>query len=201
MGRSSQALGGWDAAAATDVDTNQVLRNTPAVLRPGASRQRLARTLNAAYAHGLLSEKTLSYRLDLLFGDRLVDPTGLVGDLTRRVPCGRWRGRLGHWRATALAIVSVGRGPDAVDPLPLLALDWNGNVEELLVGRAACSDVLLGDLSVSRHHARLVFRDGSWVIQDLGSTNGTRVNGVTVGRCELRPGDRIAFGDERLRID
>jgi hypothetical protein len=40
-----------------------------------------------------------------------------------------------------------------------------------------------------------------WVIQDLGSTNGTEVNGVRVGRCELHPGDHVGLGDERLRID
>ena len=62
-------------------------------------------------------------------------------------------------------------------------------------------DVVLDDLSVSRRHARLVFRDGHWVIQDLESTNGTRVNGVRVGRCELHPGDHVDVGDERLRID
>jgi predicted component of type VI protein secretion system len=83
----------------------------------------------------------------------------------------------------------------------LLALDWAGGQEELLLGRQLTCDVVLGDLTVSRRHARLVFRDGHWVIQDLGSTNGTRVNGVRVGRCELQPGDDIDLGDERLRID
>jgi predicted component of type VI protein secretion system len=83
----------------------------------------------------------------------------------------------------------------------LLALDWGGGQEELLLGRQLSCDVVLGELTVSRRHARLVFRDGHWVIQDLGSTNGTRVNGVRVGRCELHPGDHIDLGDERLRID
>jgi pilus assembly protein CpaF len=54
---------------------------------------------------------------------------------------------------------------------------------------------------VSRRHARLVFRDGSWVIQDLRSCNGTEVNGLVVGRCELRPGDHVVLGDEHLVID
>ena len=45
------------------------------------------------------------------------------------------------------------------------------------------------------------FRDGSWILQDLESTNGTLLNGVRVGRCRLRPGDRIRLGTEELRID
>jgi pSer/pThr/pTyr-binding forkhead associated (FHA) protein len=61
--------------------------------------------------------------------------------------------------------------------------------------------VVLVELSVSRLHARLVFRDGSWILQDLESTNGTIVNGVLVGRCALRPGDRLLLGKARLRID
>ena len=83
----------------------------------------------------------------------------------------------------------------------LLALDWSGGQGELILGRHDSCDVLLSDPSVSRRHARLSFRDGSWVLQDLDSTNGTLVNGVQVGRCALRPGDRLALGDEQLRID
>jgi hypothetical protein len=45
------------------------------------------------------------------------------------------------------------------------------------------------------------YRDGKWVLHDLKSTNGTLVNGAPVGRSELRPGDRILLGDERLTID
>jgi pilus assembly protein CpaF len=71
----------------------------------------------------------------------------------------------------------------------------------LLVGRHHACDVVLPESSVSRRHARLVFRDGTWVVQDLESTNGTIVNGVRVGRCALRPGDHLILGDAHLRID
>ena len=60
---------------------------------------------------------------------------------------------------------------------------------------------MLGDLSVSRRHALLRFRDGRWILQDLESTNGTRVNGEPVGRCQLRPGDALQVGDVRLLVD
>jgi pSer/pThr/pTyr-binding forkhead associated (FHA) protein len=61
--------------------------------------------------------------------------------------------------------------------------------------------VTLADPGVSRRHAHLRFRDGRWILQDLESTNGTTVNGVRVGRCELRPGDVIGVGDTRLLVD
>ncbi len=84
----------------------------------------------------------------------------------------------------------------------MLALDWAGGQSELLVGRHhECDVVLLGSTGVSRRHARLIFRDGNWVLQDLKSTNGTTVNGVRVGRCEVRPGDLLELGDARLQID
>ena len=58
-----------------------------------------------------------------------------------------------------------------------------------------------GHLSVSRRHARLSFRDGHWVLRDLDSTNGTRVNGQRVIRCRLEPGDRLRLGSAELLVD
>ena len=83
----------------------------------------------------------------------------------------------------------------------LLALDWDGAEEDLLLGRHLSCDIVLGDLSVSRRHARLRFRDGHWVLQDLESTNGTSVNGARVGRCQLHPGDELRVGTVRLLVD
>jgi hypothetical protein len=51
---------------------------------PGSSRERLAQRLNAAYAGGLISHKTLVFRLDEVFHGTLVDPALLVGDLHLR---------------------------------------------------------------------------------------------------------------------
>jgi hypothetical protein len=168
---------------------------------PGSSRQRLAHALNAAYADGLLSEQTLAYRLDLLFRSRLVDPVGLVGDLTGRTARRAWRDTVVN------ALDALGRplmkiaGLEVREDPPLLALDWTGTQEELLLGRHPACDVVLSDLSVSRRHARLRYRDGAWTLRDLESTNGTKVNGVRVGRCALRPGDRVSLGSERLVVD
>jgi pSer/pThr/pTyr-binding forkhead associated (FHA) protein len=85
--------------------------------------------------------------------------------------------------------------------LALLALDWAGGCDELLVGRHLQCDVVVSHPSVSRTHARLSFRDGHWVLRDLDSTNGTRVNGRRVGRCRLEPGDRLSLGSADLLVD
>jgi hypothetical protein len=175
------------------------LRETSTVVVPGASRQWLARTLNAAYADGLLSEGTLSHRLDLLFGSELIDPSRLIGDLYRRAP-GRER-PAPLWRTLRAFTRKLRAGRRPPDPTTLLALDWSGGHDELIVGRHLSCDVVLSRGGVSRRHARLIFRDGTWVLQDLESTNGTKVNGVAVGRCQLRPGDHLVFGDQHVRID
>jgi pSer/pThr/pTyr-binding forkhead associated (FHA) protein len=61
--------------------------------------------------------------------------------------------------------------------------------------------VIVSDETVSRRHAQLTFRDGGWVVQDLHSTNGTRLNGQYVGRCRLRPGDQLGLGHQVLQVD
>ncbi len=183
------------------MDTALRLRDTLRVLGPGARRHRLARTLNAAYAEGLLSERTLAHRLDVLFGGGLIDPARLVGDLTRRAARRSLRETIDHTMAVLArrCRVLVGAGPD--EPRILLALDWTGGCEELVIGRHPSCDVVVTDETVSRRHALLNFRDGGWIVRDLSSTNGTRLNGQYVGRCQLRPGDELGLGNQRLRVD
>jgi pSer/pThr/pTyr-binding forkhead associated (FHA) protein len=62
----------------------------------------------------------------------------------------------------------------------------------LLVGRDD-APILIDEPLVSRQHARLERRDGSWVVVDLGSTNLTRVNGEVVRERELVHGDEVRF--------
>lgn len=169
------------------------------MLGPGAYRHRLARTLNSAYAEGLLSERTLAHRLDILFASALIDPAGLVGDLSRRGPR-RQVGPRVVATVTGFARRTVRTAP-APEPSILLALDWSGAQEELLIGRHPACDVIISAATVSRQHAQLTFRDGGWILQDLGSTNGTRVNGQPVGRCRLRPGDQLVVADQLLQVD
>lgn len=71
----------------------------------------------------------------------------------------------------------------------------------LTIGRAADNDLVLADGRVSRHHARVTGRRGTLVYTDLGSTNGSRVNGAAVGELVLGAGDRIELGDTVLVVE
>src|SRR4051812_24385125 len=67
--------------------------------------------------------------------------------------------------------------------------------QEVLIGRADTADLVLPKPWVSREHARVVSTQGATQIVDLGSHNGTRVNGERIaGTRELRSGDVISFG-------
>jgi adenylate cyclase len=63
--------------------------------------------------------------------------------------------------------------------------------DEATIGRSADNDVVIRDVLVSRHHARIYRVRGAWRVADLGSSNGTRVNGVDPTHRDLRSGDRI----------
>jgi pSer/pThr/pTyr-binding forkhead associated (FHA) protein len=69
-----------------------------------------------------------------------------------------------------------------------------------VVGRLPECELTLDDPSVSRRHARILRQGERWTIEDLGSTNGVRVNGATVGHAELRPGDRLELGAVKLEF-
>src|SRR5262249_30996681 len=68
-------------------------------------------------------------------------------------------------------------------------------------GRAERSSVLVADPAVSAERARVARFRGSWVIEDLGSTNGTLLNAALVdGQAELTPGDVVGLGTVRLKV-
>jgi hypothetical protein len=69
------------------------------------------------------------------------------------------------------------------------------------IGRSPECELVLRDSRVSRRHARLTARDGVLVLTDLGSTNGTRVNGHRVTEVALGAGDRITIGETVLTIE
>ncbi|WNG50788.1 FHA domain-containing protein [Archangium minus] len=69
------------------------------------------------------------------------------------------------------------------------------------LGRADENDIVLGGDLVSRRHARLVVEGDSLLIEDLGSRNGSRVNGAPLqGRLNLHPGDTISLGENTLSV-
>jgi hypothetical protein len=69
------------------------------------------------------------------------------------------------------------------------------------IGRDGSCDLALADMTVSRRHAQLERTDDGWLLSDLSSTNGTRLNGWRVrGKVPLRPGDLVSFGDLMVKF-
>jgi pSer/pThr/pTyr-binding forkhead associated (FHA) protein len=75
------------------------------------------------------------------------------------------------------------------------------NKNTITVGRAMTNDITLVDARVSRNHARVEFGAQGARLLDLGSSNGTRVNGVSVKQTLLAPGDTINLGSTTLRFE
>jgi hypothetical protein len=71
----------------------------------------------------------------------------------------------------------------------------------LTLGRSRDNGLVLADTRVSRHHGRLQARRGTLVYTDLGSTNGSRVNGIRVDEIALGVGDRLILGDTILVVE
>ena len=83
--------------------------------------------------------------------------------------------------------------------IPRLALPCEAR--RLVLGRGRGCDLVLAHPSVSRRHAELVREGGAWILRDLRSTNGTRVNGLRIAEAvEVAPGDRVSFGEMRYRL-
>ena len=68
----------------------------------------------------------------------------------------------------------------------------------VVIGRSAECDIQLGVQNVSRKHARVLFQNEEYLIEDLESTNGVFVNGIKVVKCVLRNNDQIEIGGVKL---
>jgi pSer/pThr/pTyr-binding forkhead associated (FHA) protein len=75
------------------------------------------------------------------------------------------------------------------------------NKASITLGRAMTDDISLTDARVSRNHARLECGTSGCMIVDLGSANGTRLNGNRIEKAELSPGDLISIGNTTLRYE
>src|SRR6516225_12484476 len=71
---------------------------------------------------------------------------------------------------------------------------------EIIIGRSSDLDMVLVEDMVSRKHAKITTDETTVTIQDLGSTNGTFVNGEKVRKADLKDGDRILIGTSIIKI-
>ena len=70
--------------------------------------------------------------------------------------------------------------------------------ERMVVGRLTGCDICIEDSNVSREHAAFVVDGGDWYVEDLGSTNGTKLNGARIDRARLSDGDVVQVGVTRI---
>jgi len=71
-------------------------------------------------------------------------------------------------------------------------------MQEIIIGRSHECGIHLPVNTVSRKHARVFFRNEEYCLEDLGSINGTYVNGIKVVRCVLRNNDQIDIGEMKM---
>ncbi len=85
---------------------------------------------------------------------------------------------------------------------PIKGQQWQSH-DLLRVGRLDPLEIVLDDSSVSRYHAEIRATERGWRVRDLGSTNGTRLNGVKIGSGQwpLRPRDVLQFGEVAVIVD
>jgi hypothetical protein len=95
--------------------------------------------------------------------------------------------------------------PEPEPPQDLVTLSLEGREvpvtgDRVVLGRSRECDIRLADANVSRRHAEVRHEDGSYWVIDLGSTNGTELNGRRIERAELSDGDRITLGATDVRF-
>jgi hypothetical protein len=180
----------------------------PRVFRASdADRDDVIRILREGSVNGRISNDTFLRRVDRALRARGVDELAdLLSDLPR-VPGEGPAGAVADWwaRLTTLLRGVRLRPPrllGALRPprLPRLVLP-RGPRTVFTVGRSPDCDLALGDITVSWHHAELR-RDGpGWMLVDVGSKNGTRVNGWRADAgFRVRAGDWVSFGRAEFRL-
>jgi FHA domain/Domain of unknown function (DUF1707) len=193
---------------------------TPESLRASdAERAHAVGELRNEFVEGRLSHETFMYRMQTALDARHRGQlAGLFTDLPPRRPgAGKLMARIrALLRTQQAAGPSYEQAPARIpppphawpgplapppdNPAPSLATPAPlafppGSGVRFTIGRTRDCDLCLTDLSVSRMHALLVRREDGWVLSDLGSHNGTRLNGWLVREAvRVRAGDRVEFG-------
>ncbi|MQA95036.1 MAG: FHA domain-containing protein [Streptosporangiales bacterium] len=173
-----------------------------AVRASDAERDRTVSVLRERLAEGRISQDTFVARLDVALHARTRDELdGLLRDLpdaalpARAAPAST--SAVDRFATMVEAASAFSRRMQTAwrrGKLPRLVLP-SGGAQRLTVGRSPDCDLRLGDDGVSRYHADFHLQKGRWVVVDLGSTNGTRVNGWRITKpTPVNVGDMVSFG-------
>lgn len=164
-----------------------------------AERDKALNVLRDGVAMGRLSHDTFIRRMELALAARRSDElVALTADLPQESRFSRLV--FGTVEAVSGFTVRLRRAWRA-ERLPKLLLPHPGHGHPLRIGRDPASGLRLNHETVSRVHAELSRQGGMWVLRDLGSTNGTTVNGRRViGAAVVREGDQVSFGHMAFRL-
>lgn len=171
-----------------------------------AERDEAVIQLKDEFVAGRLSQETFLHRVNsALSARRRHELEPLLADLPepayRQALADRVRalaapvtGAIGEAVRGVVRAANTGRSRAAGGPAALV-FPPAGEQTVFTIGREDGCDLFLNDVTVSRIHARLTLAADGWMLADLGSTNGTRVNGWRVREpVTIRPGDRVRFG-------
>jgi hypothetical protein len=158
-----------------------------------AERDQALAALRDRVAEGRMSNETFERRVGLVLrAQTQVELADLVHDLPpRHRLADRVTGMISALSAMTARMEAAWRTPR----LPRFRLP-SQPTERIVIGRAPDCNFVLTDLTVSRFHAELYTDGTGWMISDLGSMNGTRVNGWRLtSPVPVRPGDEVGFGN------
>lgn len=169
----------------------------PTVRASDEDRENAVDLLRHGIIGGRLSSDTFLQRVDVALRAQSVEELAAVlRDLPQPAPHRDWFVRSVRWcSGFAGRVRRAWNGPR----MPRLALPRGDRV--FVIGRSPDCDLVLANMTVSLHHAELRPSGRDWVLVDLGSTNGTHVNGWRAGAgFPVRAGDWVRFGTARFRI-
>jgi FHA domain/Domain of unknown function (DUF1707) len=158
-----------------------------------AERDQAIAELHERFAEGRLSKDTLMHRVDAVLRasrrDELAEQLADLPPRRLRLPEAA-RDWLRNLRGATM--VMADRWMGSAPPTLLLPREAR---RRFTIGREPACDMTLADQTVSRWHAGLDRSDNGWLLADLGSTNGTRLNGWRIAcPVPIRPGDQVSFG-------